>query len=176
MAYKNRQDAINYGKEYRKMCKKFHLCVYCKQQDAYTIGGRSACYECAEKMAKLKKTKYYSTTEARQKRCEERKQLRQRHIARHECTVCGKKLAENYLYKTCSHCRTYNKIRQRTNDSFMRGEFGICWQCNKEPCIAGKRVCDKCYEMKLGILSNIKIDNSNHVWRDKINVREINKK
>lgn len=176
MAYKNRQYAIEYGKEYRAMCKRLHLCVYCMKKDAYTLGGRSACYECAEKMAKSKKVKYYSTEEARQKRCEERRKLRQRHIENHECAVCGKKLDENYRYKTCSACRKYNAIRQRKNDTFMRGKFGICWQCNKEPCIEGKRVCRKCYEMKLKILSKIKTDNSSHPWRSKIYGRKVNKK
>ena len=162
MGYKNIDDALRYGKEYRSMCKKLKICVSCKNQDAYTLAGRTYCSDCAEKYAKLKHDKFYTNKESIEQRKKQRKELRERHIKNHECSVCGNKLPENYKYHTCSKCRTYNKLRQ--NSSFTRGENGICWTCNKEKALKGKRLCQKCYDRQLKILSAIPI-NLNHKWR-----------
>ena len=164
MPYKNRQDALNYSIERTKLYKKLKLCVYCGNKDAYTLGGRSACFDCAEKYAKQKHDKHYANKETIEKRKADRKALRERHIQNHECTVCGKKLPTAYKYKTCKSCRAYNRIRQRTTDTFSRGEFGICWTCNKQPSIQGKKLCQECYDRQLNILSKIPI-NKNHKWR-----------
>jgi hypothetical protein len=160
MAYKSREQALQYGKEYRSMCKRLKVCVYCLCQDAYTLAGRSACFDCAEKYAKRRKEKYSAID-----RSAYRKELRQRHIANHECTVCGKKLPQEYKYKTCKGCMAYNKLRQRTSETFSRGKYGLCWTCNKQPAIQGKGLCKDCYDRQLSILRKIPI-NKNHKWRN----------
>ena len=164
MAYKNRELALSYGKEYRAMCKRLKICVACKSQDAYTLGGRSSCFDCAEKYAKNKHDKYYSNKETISKRKAERKALRERHIQNHECTVCGKNLTTDYTYKTCKSCRAYSRIRQRTSNTFTRGDYGLCWTCNNQPSIQGKKLCQECYDRQLNILSKIPIK-KNHPWR-----------
>lgn len=158
---------MNYSKAYGDTLKRLHLCVRCKNEDAYTMNGRSLCQDCAQK-DKDRKRRDNSTEEARQKRCEQRRKLVQRHIENHECTVCGKKLQDDCHYKRCDSCRYYNKMRQRTSKTFTRGLFGVCWQCNKEPCATGKKLCQSCYEKRVEIArENLKkVNLENHIWRN----------
>lgn len=164
MAYKNHNNALLYGKTYREKLKSLHLCLWCKQQDAFTLNGRSYCAECAEKLAQAKYNKTYRNETTRQNRKEARKALRLRHIENHKCSQCGTSLPENYSFKLCEKCRTKNRLRDKTT-TFMRGQNGICWLCNKQPVIENKRLCKTCYDKELQCLSKIKIDNSNHIWR-----------
>lgn len=138
-----------YYKERRVRYRKNHFCVWCLKQNAYTLNGRPLCFDCSAKMAKYKRDKWYSTKEATEERKAYRKQLRQKHIDNHECSVCGKKLPDGWIYKQCSRCKAHNAIRQRTENTFMRGHNGLCWLCNKEKCIDGKKLCQKCYDRQL---------------------------
>lgn len=53
MAYANIEDRRRYNREYMKDMrhwrKDHHYCVDCGEQDAYTLNGRSRCYDCTEK-------------------------------------------------------------------------------------------------------------------------------
>lgn len=164
MAYNSKEYAIKYGKEYRAMCKRLHICVSCLNQDAFTLIGRTYCADCAAKNA-AKKRKKYSTKEAREKRSEQRRLLRQRHIENHECAECGKKLPENYNFHLCSACRW--KKRRRWHRKDMRGVDGMCSRCGKELCMEGKKLCAKCYEkvVPIAMKSLSAVNKENHPWR-----------
>ena len=168
MPYKNKENALNYGKELRKFCKENQICLRCYEKDAYTMNGRTYCSKCADILAKYKRE-----TVDKCKRNEQRKALRQKHIENHECAVCGIKLQENYTYKLCERCRgkSQNKWAKQHSETYMqRGLYGICWQCNKEKAIEGKRLCENCYNKQLKIeLNSLKyVNNGNHIWRKQI--------
>lgn len=70
MAYKSIEDRRayhrKYMKEYRENLKKYHLCMNCKNQDAYTLNNHLFCYECTckrlghEPIIREKKTKQWT--------------------------------------------------------------------------------------------------------------------
>ena len=76
--------------EYRRLLKKHHLCRECKQQDVYTLTGRTSCFKCSEK----------------------------------------------------------ERLRRERRGISPRMS-GICYQCNKKPCIEGKKLCQECYDKKV---------------------------
>lgn len=164
MAFNQREYNINYQRELRVSCKRLHICVQCYKQDAYTLVGRTLCADCAAKDAARHRQKY-SLKEEAEKRKEERRLKRQRHIENHECTECGKKLPQNYTYRLCARCRGRKRRRWKKKD--MRGVDGMCSRCGKELCMEGKRLCAKCYEKQLPIAQKglAAIDMVNHPWR-----------
>lgn len=143
-------------------CSSRKICHNCYKKDAYTMGGRWLCAECAAKQAEWKHNNVDPI-----KRNERRRELRQIRIANHECAECGHKLPEDYNFKICAHCRAKKKNNSHKNNPnmFTRGQYGICWSCNKRPVKEGKRLCEICYERQIAILKNIKHDNKNHIWR-----------
>ena len=155
---------MSYSTERYYLYKKLNMCVNCGNQDAYTFGGRALCQNCAEKEALRKKQRDKSLRQA------QRKTLRQKHIENHECVVCGKLLPKDYKYKSCTQCRVYNKLRQRTDKTFTRGEYGVCYLCNKEQAMDGKRLCKKCYEKIVVVsLQNLtKVNLKKHIWKKQI--------
>lgn len=156
--------------EYRVKLKKAHLCRDCKKQDAYTLAGRTYCYDCAEKQ-RIAKANARKDPVKRERMLEQHRQMQERYEQQHRCKLCGKPLEKNYTYKTCKMCRfkmakAIKKSRYKIHGiPNLRGENGICWQCNKQPCIEGKKLCQSCYDMKLKIISRNWKSNPNHIWR-----------
>ena len=79
MPYKNREQSIEYCKKYhkefdplvRQAHKRAKRCISCGKQDAYTLGGRAKCCECAERAREYGKTYYEANKDSvreRQKR------------------------------------------------------------------------------------------------------------
>ena len=156
--------------EYRMLLKKHHFCRDCRKQDAYTLAGRTFCAECAERQ-RLAKADARQDEEKRLKILEQHRQMQARYVAEHRCKTCGKKLEDGYGYKQCELCR---KRQSRASQKYkhkkygvpnLRGQNGICWQCNKNPVIDGKKLCQECYDVKLKTLANIPRNNQNHIWR-----------
>lgn len=157
--------------EFRRMRKRAGVCRDCGKQDAYTLGGRTYCFDCAEKQM-LAKRKARENPEKREKMLESHRQMQNRYEEEHRCKLCGKPLSESYHYKRCVRCRkrqarAVKKSREKKYGiPNIRGENGICYMCNKYPVMQGKRVCKKCYEYRLPIaLSNLKKTRINHPWR-----------
>lgn len=164
MAYASIEDKRRYHREYMKDMrhwrKDHHCCVDCGEQDAYTLSGRSRCYDCAEK----KNIRDCDSKKKELRRDKEADYQKKRHdyrIENHLCTICGTKLPpSNYPYVTCQTCRakSRSKQEQRRRDSGIipREEYsiyGLCAMCglpasDKLTKWSGekRRVCDSCYE------------------------------
>lgn len=157
---------------WRKQLRENHLCVDCSKQDAFTLGGRPKCAACAEKDAKRHKIWRIDNPE---KYKESLAAIRSRYISQHRCTVCGRALPFDYMYRTCQWCREHKRQQKdertwRQNpDRIKRGTPGMCYFCVKRPVMEGKKICRKCYEERLPImLANVKKaqeKNANHIWR-----------
>lgn len=159
--------------EWRKTLKKYHFCKDCGKQDAYTLGGRTYCFECAEKGAMYKRIAR-EIPEKKQKMSEQHKSMRDKRKAQHQCPTCGRKLSENYEYVHCVYCRErqkkYNKTHRHKKYGIpnIRGENDICWQCNKNTVKQGFKLCEECYTKKVKIAKeNLKKVNMEvHPWRE----------
>lgn len=133
--------------------KKAHICVSCKKQDAYTLAGRAYCFECnEEKNAKARKRRAENREKYIQKDRERYRSLKEQGV----CMQCGKPLDRDGVF--CKRCnmrrnRRYAKAsREEKKINWPRGSNGICWQCNKEPVLNGKRLCKACYDKAYAIL------------------------
>lgn len=79
-----------YKREQRIWRKKHHFCTECGKKDAYTIGGRRLCFECAEKNRKhaIQYIKEEKKFDERIKRADRRKNGL--------CYICGAPVAKKY--------------------------------------------------------------------------------
>lgn len=156
--------------EWRMMLKKNHICRDCRKQDAYTLAGRTYCYECAEKGRK-RKAEARKDDEKREKMLESKRQQLARYIAQNKCVGCGKQLHNSR--RMCEPCyarqrKAMRKSRIKRGKPTCRGLNGICYQCNKKPVIEGKKLCAECYAVKLANLARIAPPSANHPWRKSI--------
>lgn len=141
-------------KEYYQLYKSHNLCVSCKKQDAYTLGGSAKCYECALK-DRQRQAEARKRSDFKEKRKIREKKWKERMLAKGLCIRCGK-VNTDKRYKICGICRYKNKIAWQlkvalTDKNYPRGENGFCWYCNKEKALDGKKLCKKCYERQLPI-------------------------
>ena len=150
-------------RKWRTLKKQNHICIDCGRQDAYTLNGRTRCAECAQKDAARRRE-----TRDNVKNAESSKAARDRWRAEGRCTRCGK-TKWNDGYMTCPECRAYciKRRAEKRTSNYPRGEHGICWLCNKEPVIPGKRLCETCQAGALERLEKARAhtDSENHIWR-----------
>lgn len=144
-----------YAKERNAWLKAHHMCKECKQQDAYTLAGRSRCYDCARKAREDARRRY--DPEKRKQTLKREREQAAAWRAQGKCSRCGRAL--NGGFKTCARCREKNARYQRErNDTYMypRGANGICTSCNKEYRLPGKGLCAACYARQVGILERVR--------------------
>lgn len=140
--------------EYRARLKAAHLCRDCKQQDAYTLGGRTYCADCAEKYA-ARKREFRIANKARVRESWQRSKAKR--IERGVCIYCGRhKPKPGNL--VCNICNSKAQAKQREKRiaegmNWPRGANGYCWQCNKRKAVDGKRLCQECIDMKMKYLT-----------------------
>lgn len=140
-------------------------CVICHEQDALTMNNHAYCSGCREKR------RAYSC-EYRRKHKEESnkydKERKQRLKENGPCIQCGKPSKTGA--SRCALCaekesrKRKEKIAKLSTINYPRGENGICWQCNKNQAIDGKRVCQTCYEKILYRVKN-RGNWETHPWR-----------
>lgn len=152
-------------KEYREKLKRAHICPGCKAQDAYTLAGRTYCFDCTEKR-RIQRQAAWADPVKKAKMLLQSRERQERYKAENKCLQCGKQLHNGE--RLCGICRekarrAVRKSRGRT----PRNPGVICWQCNKQPCMDGKRLCQSCYEKKVkAVCGNLKkADRENHPWR-----------
>ena len=126
-----------------------HRCVMCHKQDAYTLAGRVYCAECAEWRSEYyrkrrqdpeyrrKASEYYSSY---------RKAWEAQRIAEGRCLTCQRLVSGPY--KHCAVCRA--KARERYKAAH-RQDDGLCWRCQQEPRLEGRKLGEKCYRKMLEI-------------------------
>lgn len=142
-------------KQTRQYLKHQHKCVNCWKMDAYTLNGHTLCADCMEKEAKQKRK---ARAKNPYKFRDEQKKILEKRRTEGKCTRCGRELPCQYSFKTCPTCRTYGRNRLRNiradTDKNIRGYNGICWICNKNPAIEGKKICEDCYSKNNIVLKN----------------------
>lgn len=90
--------------EFRQKRKKAGVCRDCGKVDAYTMGGRTYCFDCAKKGAE-KKRQARQNPEKRERMLEQHRQMQLRYECEHKCKLCGKQLPTDYNFKRCINCR-----------------------------------------------------------------------
>lgn len=146
------------------------LCTRCGREDAYTMAGRSMCAECAEN-ARERKARQYADDDRRQRMYAQHRNGKQKRRDAGICPECGRPATPEY--STCEYCRAkHRNYMRRYRNTAPRGENGLCWQCNKNEAIPGKRVCQTCYERLLdsaekGRISQekMKVNGWRHSWK-----------
>lgn len=133
-----------YDKRMRELMKKDNRCIQCGKQDAYTLNGRSRCSVCAEASRARDRARYetHGSYEAQ-------KAKREKRAANGLCVRCGRIAPTGR--RVCQLCvgHTNKNLRKRRISDGMnwpRGSNGICWTCNKEPVLEGKKLCQSCYD------------------------------
>lgn len=139
--------------EFRALRKKAHVCRDCGKEDAYTISGRTYCYECAEKQ-RLHKKSVRDTEEGRNKNKENAKKTRSSRKEKGLCERCGKRKPE--IGRTCCRiCLDKMKIAKRERDRAKGIEpkiSGCCILCGKFPVVEGYKHCLSCLSKKRKVL------------------------
>lgn len=138
-------------KEWRARLKAAHICRGCKKQDAYTLGGRTYCEECAAKEAERKRR--WREADGGEANRRIRRTTDERRRAEGRCITCGRVKPDDGRV-TCAWClrKMSEKRRDRMVQSGMnwpRGSNGLCYQCNKREVVKGKRLCAECMAVKL---------------------------
>lgn len=150
--------------EWRRHLKKHHICRECGQTDAYTLGGRTCCYDCAEKQRKAKALARKDPLKHEKMLQSKREQIA-RYKAENRCVRCGKQLTNGK--RMCGICYASQRAASRRSKGCTPRMEGVCWQCNKEPCMDGKKLCRACYDAKVKVaLANLeKTRGADHPWR-----------
>lgn len=141
-----------------------HLCVRCGDQDAYTLGGRACCYDCAEKMRE-----YYRNN--RDVYLETGKNFYSKRREAGVCTQCGKRppIAGRIRCEICTaQKRAYSAEKYAEKRAERIAETGIpedeiCVKCLKNRRVENLRVCEDCREQ---LLRSAKTGAKKSPWRD----------
>lgn len=155
---KRREYNRHYIQDLRLWRKEHHYCVDCGEQDAYTLNGRSRCYECNEK---ARDRNANMTTTQRQKAADRHQAIREYRREQRLCTTCGAKLPTGYYpFATCQSCRYKSRKSaeqyRRDKGIIPRYNFamlGLCARCG-DPVERGfvdddgspRRLCRFCYD------------------------------
>ena len=158
---KERKSKAEQKKERYQERKENHLCVQCQKQDAYTVSGKTLCFECSQKRRKTRKKFYLKNSkEILEKEKEERSKCLQQGI----CPDCKRRMAEEG-YKICSVCRAKERTKYKKyaeNKGVITDEMlpylGVCHRCRREPLMQGKNVCKSCYEKLLKCIEKANIE------------------
>ena len=152
--------------EWYAKLKALHLCKDCKKQDAYTLSGRTYCYECAEKR-RIKQAQDRKNPDKLAKTREASMKYKEKCRQEGRCTCCGKPVGSGR--RLCPTCLEKNRRWWKQYRGLNPRKLGvICWQCNKNPCVDGHKLCADCYAKQLKIArENLKnVDRENHPWRE----------
>lgn len=98
------------GKAYYKQLKERKVCVRCRKQDERTLQGLSMCEDCRRKYNEY--WREYVNRPGRRTFHREAGNVtytRQYYnrLEKHQCTMCGTALDENYYFTQCPKCRQY---------------------------------------------------------------------
>lgn len=135
------------ARENSRWKKERQLCVRCGKQDAYTLVGRSYCYECCEYDRECRR----SDTVLKNNKTKQREKYR-KNVESGICPTCGKRRAE-YGYINCPVCRA-KKARRQLEYNHKNGVLPRCLldgtdrcaRCGKEEVVMGYKLCGRCLE------------------------------
>lgn len=139
-------------KEYYRLLKAHHICPSCKQQDAYTLAGRTYCAECAEKR-RAQRHEARKNPDVRERERASGEKWRRKQKEAGICVSCGKATALEGEVR-CVRCKEKARrstIEQNRKRGILPRISGVCYRCNRGEPMDGKRVCRACYEKMLPI-------------------------
>ena len=141
-------ECIGKTKEYAegrdKLYDRLHLCRWCGGTDAYTLNGHAYCFECSEKKRLMERQRTADNPE--QKKANNSRWI-ERCKAEGLCIECGKPM-NGGPHVRCDSCRA--KYRNRHQKVFTSQT--LCASCQSAPPIAGKKLCQSCYDRQLPII------------------------
>lgn len=130
--------------EFRQKRKHAGVCIQCGREDAFTMVGRSYCDRCATQARESAARKRADPVKNNAMNANKKK-IREARKSKGLCPTCGKPANSGYVL--CDSCRAKRRnYMNKYNNHPPRGEYGICWTCNKREAIPGKRLCHECYE------------------------------
>ncbi len=139
--------------EFRALRKRAGICRDCGQEDAYTMAGRTYCFDCAKKQ-RIAKQKARNDPQTRRKMLDQHTHMKDTRKANGLCPTCGRKTDGEHAL--CPYCRAKarkstarHRAKQNPSVNYPRGSNGICFQCNKAPVMDSKKLCADCYAVKL---------------------------
>ena len=137
--------------------KSLKRCVRCHKQDAYTLNGRSYCFECAEQSRRYSKEKYQKVKE---KQVDWKKKLREERLSKGLCYICGRP-QDKAGRKCCELCAAKDRIRYQSHrkpgtlshqEALDRVNDSLCYRCGnpiKQGLTADLKpykVCERCWQ------------------------------
>lgn len=152
--------------EFRQKRKKAGVCRDCGKEDAYTMAGRTYCFDCAEK-ARLRKERDRQDPEKKERMLAQHRAMVQRRKEAGLCTACGKPKPDDGYVK-CAVCRTkqarYKSKKTTTKHGTwtMRVSGDACFCCGAKP-IEGKKVCPECMKR---LMQNLIKSNPNAEYKN----------
>ena len=138
-------------RDYYHMRKAAHICTKCGREDAYTMAGRSRCYECQARERLRQRER--APEERAAKNAASKRRYRDR-IAAGLCGICGKRPLADDSKCYCEWCRAKNRTKCQnvrrsigvlSNDEYF--ELGLCYRCGKAPHLGGQKLCKKCSDL-----------------------------
>lgn len=132
------------------------ICPHCGKRPSEP--NRSLCYECLG----YEQDRYHERKESgklneklRRSNEQKMKEYNRRKVGG-LCTRCGKKPAAKGLL--CARCYGRYRSRQIAKKSDIdrseRPVYDLCYICGKGPLLEGKRVCAKCYEVRMRTMTS----------------------
>lgn len=125
---------------YTERSEYFHLnsrCKRCGKQDAYTLTGRSYCFECEEKNKLWRSQNYKKYGNKSMKGRYEK--LKSKGL----CVDCGKRSAEPNRTR-CKRCLVKNNSSAKKTQGKQPRLDENCWLCNQRPPIENTKLCAVC--------------------------------
>lgn len=132
-------------KEFYNMRKRAGVCPKCGELDAFTMAGRVLCADCAER-AKVNMERMRNDPEKRSAMCKSVKKLKQSRKDAGLCPDCGGNPMQGHVKCVACVRRDRSYKRKYRGGTKPRGQYGICWTCNKKQVIPDKRLCQECYD------------------------------
>ncbi len=132
--------------------KKYHYCVTCGKQDAFTLNGRARCAECQDTQNKFHKN--HPEYNERHKENDKKQYLERKEKGL--CTRCGAKATPGKA--KCEKCLSKDRINHKNHSNSisreMANDLGLCMTCLKNPQVQGHKLCQSCYEKTLKSIEN----------------------
>lgn len=136
--------------KYKKKCIAQNRCKRCGKQDAYTLTGKTHCYECTQKISEYHK-KYEN--ENKEKIAERKKKRHQELIDKGICTQCRKRPAREGKTQ-CEICALKKKARDYKKTHSKWRDPDLCSRCHKNEKFKEFELCETCYNNALKGIKN----------------------
>lgn len=133
--------------QFEKMRRKAGLCVSCGKEDAFTMIGRRYCADCSEKRNETKRKYWKNNENYREAQINKKRKIYEERKNNGICVRCGKRKVNGFAQ--CDYCRASQRRAWDRDRKKPRGGDGICYSCNKEKAIEGKKLCERCYNDRL---------------------------